>query len=91
MTGRHRHHDVFVFFAPPPPLVFNLRVSWGLYYRTYYVLLDSQLQPKSAAVKDPQARREVEKQLKDLARQGLFITEASRDIDAILVERGRAW
>lgn len=51
----------------------------------------SGLQPKSAALKDPQARKEVERRLEDLARQGLFITQASRDLDAILMERQAAY
>lgn len=50
-----------------------------------------ELQPRSAALKDPQARREVELRLKGLARQGQFITEASRQLEEILTERGRAW
>jgi len=50
----------------------------------------SKLQPKSAALRDPQARKEVERRLKDLSRQGMFITEAAKELDAILSERGRA-
>lgn len=55
------------------------------------IFLSSELQPRSAALRDPQARKELDLRLKGLARQGLFITEASRELDAILSERGRAW
>lgn len=48
----------------------------------------SELQPRSAALRDPQARKEVERRLQDLARQGTFITEASRELDEILTMRG---
>lgn len=48
----------------------------------------SELQPRSAALRDPQARKEVERRLKDLARQGSFITEAARELDEILTMRG---
>ncbi|CAM9990388.1 unnamed protein product [Laminaria digitata] len=51
----------------------------------------SGLQPKSLALKDPQARKEVNRRLEDLARQGLFITQASRELDAILLERQAAY
>ncbi|CAN0182732.1 unnamed protein product [Ectocarpus sp. 8 AP-2014] len=50
-----------------------------------------ELYPRTAAVKDPEARREVELRLKGLARHGLFVTETWRELDAILAERGRAW
>eukprot|EP00752_Nemacystus_decipiens_P003905 g3582.t1 len=46
-----------------------------------------QLQPRSAALRDPQARKEVETRLKDLARQGSFITQAARELDEILTMR----
>eukprot|EP00903_Cladosiphon_okamuranus_P005731 g5688.t1 len=48
-----------------------------------------ELQPRSAALRDPQARKEVEKRLEDLARQGTFITEAARELDEILSMRRR--
>ena len=51
----------------------------------------SGLQPKSASLKDSQARKEVKGRLEDLARQGLFITQASRDLDAIIMERRAAY
>ncbi|CAM9547791.1 unnamed protein product [Ectocarpus sp. 12 AP-2014] len=49
-----------------------------------------ELYPRTAAVKDPEARREVELRLKGLARHGLFVTETWRKLDAILAERERA-
>lgn len=54
------------------------------------VFFCSELQPRSAALRDPQARKEVEMRLKDLARQGMFITEAARELDEILTMRGGA-
>lgn len=53
--------------------------------------LRSALHPKSAALKDPEVRKEVERRLKDLERQGLLIKEASKDLETILMERRKAW
>lgn len=51
----------------------------------------SALKPKSAALKNPQDRREVERQLEELARRGNVISEAKRELDEILAERGESW
>ena len=68
-------------FPPPPRLRFVPTTTIPRF------LLPRELQPRSAALRDPQARKEVEMRLKDLARQGSFITEAARELDEILSMR----
>lgn len=50
-----------------------------------------ELKPKLTALKDPQARREVELHVRDLTRRGHLISEAKRKLDAILLERWQTW
>lgn len=50
-----------------------------------------ELKPRLAALKDPEARKEVELHVRDLARRGHLISEAKRKLDAILRERGESW
>lgn len=54
------------------------------------IFYGSELHLKLVALEDNQSRDEVEDHLKSLARQSLFISEASRELDAILMERDRA-
>lgn len=65
---------------PYHPLLFTSTVCF----------LRSALHPKSAALKDPEVRKEVERRLKDLERQGLFIKETSKNLETILIERRKA-
>lgn len=76
-----------------PSTIYSDKIVLPLYRHICLLLKPSYsaLQPKSAALKDPQARKEVQRRLEDLARQGLFITQASRDLDAILMERRAAY
>lgn len=69
-----------------PSVPSRLRVRTNIPNVLFFV--SSELRPRSAALRDPQARKEVETRLKDLARQGTFITEAARELDEILTMRG---